>query len=151
MRTRLLAISVMLVSALLLAACGGMSKAEYEKEVNKIGKQVSKDLEGIQGGQPSEAEIKKAKNALNTAADDLEDLSPPKEAEKGHEALVKGVRGLSELVEKLGEAMALAEKDPTKAMKMLSGIQNDQSFKDLATASKELKKAGIDIGELPTQ
>jgi beta-phosphoglucomutase-like phosphatase (HAD superfamily) len=141
----------MLVSALLLSACGGMSKKEYEKEVNKIGAQVSKDLEGIQGGQPSEAEIKKAKTALNTAADDLDDLDPPKDAEKGHEALVKGVRGLSELVEKLGKAMALAEKNPTEAMKMLSGIQNDQSFKDLATASKELKKAGIDIGELPTQ
>lgn len=122
----LVAIAIALLSAALLAGCGGVSKAEYEKEVEKIGTKVEKDLNKLDSGQPTSKDLVTAEKSLNDAADDLEDVEAPSDVEKLHDDLVDTLRDTAKLMDEMAPLMEKAAKDPTslgaKELEQMNGI-----------------------------
>jgi hypothetical protein len=128
---------LLLAAVLLLAGCGGgddrLSKEEYQREVQGVGKTLGDALGGVDtsnaddlsavGGQVDELQA-----ALRAAADDLDELSPPEDAQDAHDKLVDGVRGFADDLDRLAEA---AESGDLGAV---------QTFQDVFTTSDSVKK-----------
>lgn len=131
---RPLALAMMIAAALTLSACGGLSKTEYQSKVNKIMNKVDKEMGSFSN--PDGAQMKKAAKLLDTAADDLDDITPPSEVKDLHADLIAEVRELSKLMKKLAPFMEMAQKDPAKA----AGMQ-----KDMADTYTKLQKVGTDL------
>ncbi len=109
----LVAIAIALLSAALLAGCGEVSKADYEKDVKKVATKVEKDLDKLDSGTPTAKDLDTAKNSLETAAEDLEDIEAPSEVEDLHEDLVSTLRDTGKLMDRMAPLMEKASKDPT--------------------------------------
>lgn len=106
-------IATALLCAALLAGCGGgPSKAEYEKEVRRIGDDVEKEIDKLDSGAPTPETLDTATDSIEQAADEIEDVEPPKEVEDLHEDLVQALRDTAELLGRLGPLMEQATKDP---------------------------------------
>lgn len=103
-----------LASAMLLAGCGGTSKADYETEVQKIGEQVNEDLDKLDSGTPDEKQIKLAVVSLRKASDDIDAIDPPSEVKSLHEDLVSTLDDTADLLGRMAPIMKLAAEDPTK-------------------------------------
>jgi predicted nucleic acid-binding Zn-ribbon protein len=109
----LVAIAIALLSAALLAGCGGVSKADYEKDVKKVATKVEKDLDKLDSGTPTAKDLDTAQKTLESAADDLEDIDPPSEVEDLHDDLVETLNDTAKLMDKMAPLMDKASKDPT--------------------------------------
>jgi hypothetical protein len=109
----LVALAIAVLSAALLAGCGGVSKAEYEKDVEKLGKEVEKDLDKLDSGTPTAKDLETAEATLNKAADGLEDIEAPSDVEKLHEDLIDTLRDTAKLMDEMAPLMEKAAKDPT--------------------------------------
>ena len=130
-----------LLCTLLLAGCGEPSKKDYEKEMTAIGEKADKDMKQLEGGQPTEKDIKEAGDTLEQVADDFEDVTPPSEVEDLHDDLVKTVRDLAGSMDQMDEMI----KDPANAdPKDMEKLQKASERLDKIT--KGYKKKGYDIG-----
>lgn len=145
-----------LLCAALVAGCGGgPSKAEYEKDVKKIGNAVEKDIDKLDSGQPSAKDIESAQESIEQAADDIDELEPPAEVEKLHDDLVKTLNDTAELLGRLGPLMEKATKDPQSLgedeMKSMNEITTDfgkiQDEMNRITEGYAKKKYDIGLGE----
>lgn len=112
----------------LLAGCGGVSKAEYEKDVQRIGNKAEKDFEALESGQPTAKDLEQAEKALDETADELDDVTPPDDVQKLHDDLVDTLHDAAELMGQMGPVLDKAMKDPANA---------DQD--ELAKLSKEFE------------
>lgn len=142
--TRLLAaITIALLSAALLAGCGGVSKDEYEKSVEKVGADVEKDLDKLDSGQPTAKDLDTARESLESGADDLEEIEAPSEVEGLHEDLVSTLRDTADLMDRMAPLMEKAAEDPAnlgeKELEQMQGITTE--FADI-----EKRMAKIDKG-----
>lgn len=104
--------ATVLLAALLVAGCGGTSKAEYETEVGKIGTSVEKDLDKLDSGTPSPEVIDEVQGTLEEAADDLEGIDPPSEVSELHDDLVEVLRDTAALFDDLSPLMEKATSNP---------------------------------------
>lgn len=111
-RQPLLLAALLLCAALLVGCGGGLSKAEYEAEVKKIGNAVEDDIDSLDSGEPNPEDIETAQNSIEKAADDISELEPPTEVEKLHADLVSALRDTAKLLGRLGPLMEQANKDP---------------------------------------
>lgn len=154
MRLRLTAlITLIAATALLAAACGGpLSKAEYEKQVEKIGKKAEKQLDKVIGGTsdkpPTESDLKEAQKVFEDTADELEGLNPPKEVAKPHDQLVKGMRELGETFGKLAKDVGKAKTDEERAnvfLKSATDKEAQKAFEDLTKAQEAFAKKGYTV------
>lgn len=109
----LVALAIAVLGAALFAGCGGVSKADYEKDVAKLGEKVEKDLDKLDSGTPTADDLKKAKTTLDDAADGLEDIDAPKDVEKLHDDLIETLRDTAKLMDEMAPLMEKASKDPT--------------------------------------
>lgn len=121
----LVAIATALLSAALFAGCGGVSKADYEKEVKQVAAEVEKDLDKLDSGTPTAKDLDTAEDSLNSAADELEDIEAPSEVEGLHEDLVSTLRGTAKLMDRMGPLMEKASKDPTSLGEEELGKMNE--------------------------
>ena len=103
-----------ILAAALLAGCGEPSKADYEKDIEKVGNKVEKDLDALDSGQPTPATLTKATKSLNAAADEIEEITPPSEVEDLHDDLVSALRDTADLLGRMAPLMKMATEDPSK-------------------------------------
>jgi len=159
MKHRSITILLALVTAALIAAgCGGgMSKSEYEKEVNKIGDRVEKKFDAVEEV-PTQDDIKSAQKAIDTAVSDLEDLDPPSEISDLHDDLIDTIKSMNGVLDRMAPLMedaTKAMKDPTSvdqdAMTELQtkmekvGKDADKASAELDRITKAMKKKGVDL------
>jgi hypothetical protein len=134
--------------ASLVAACGAVSKSEYQKQVKKIMDRVEKDGNKVfSASEPKESDFKKAEKIMNEAADDLEDITPPDDVKTLHEHMVDDIRTLADAMPKFGAAMVKLRKNPQDQEKIINDLQKDQKKLEKATdrldkTRKEFVKKG---------
>ena len=141
-----LALAIM-ASALLLAGCGGVSKKEYEKDVNKVMKSV--DEGNFNSSDPKAANLKDASKDIEKAADDLDDITPPDDVKDLHNDLVEGVRELGDLLGDIAPILTDIEKDPASAAEHADDMTDIQGRMEKTQAKlektiKAFEKKGYD-------
>jgi hypothetical protein len=139
-----------IVCAVALAGCGEMSKAEYEKKADKIGTRAESEMDSLFKGEkaPTPKALRKAQTAVDDAANDMDDLSPPSKVKTPHERMVRGLKGLAEAFGRLADDLDDAKSDDAKAkvfLKMGNDTDAKKAFNDLSKAEKEFKKAGYTV------
>jgi outer membrane murein-binding lipoprotein Lpp len=118
------AILATILSALLVAGCGGTSKADYEKEVK----------------------------ALDSAVTKLEDIDPPSEVKDLHDDMVSALRDTSELFDRIAPLMKQATEDPASLgeddVATMTAIQEDFGKLEarMTKVEKGFKKKKYDVG-----
>jgi outer membrane murein-binding lipoprotein Lpp len=110
----LVLLAALTIGAALLAGCGGTSKAEYEEQVTKIGAKVEKDLNKLDEGDPTGADLTAATKSLDSAVAELGKVEAPSEVSKLHGELIDTLRDTSELLGRMGPLMEQATADPSK-------------------------------------
>lgn len=143
-----------------VASCGGgggsggpTSKADYLKEMQSLGKELSASFNNLSNAKPttiasSVGILNEIAGALDSAGDKLDEVDAPTDAADSHQKLVDGAheaaddfRGLADKLEnaKLSDVpLLLSQLNPAK----LAGFQKMQQ------AVNDLKAKGYDLGEL---
>jgi hypothetical protein len=148
-----------LVVAAGAAGCGGdggggdrLTKTEYQQEVTAVGDTLSQSAEGLSGAfSESDPEsldqvadqIEQLEDAMNGAADELDDLNPPADAEAAHDKMVEGIRGFADDVGKVADA---ARDGNLKDLQAFSeNFGNSESVKQIQEATEELQAKGYTL------
>lgn len=138
----------------LLAGCGGggggrLSKTEYEQKVQADGRAVQRVVARI-GSFSSLSSLAKqvaaAEQAVKAAADDLDQIKPPKDAEADNHTIVVALRTIDTQLVRL-EAAA-KKGDAAGAQAAGAAIQSAPEIKAAQRAAKDLKQKGYKIGVL---
>jgi PBP1b-binding outer membrane lipoprotein LpoB len=146
------AILATILSALLVAGCGGTSKADYEKEVQKVGTDVNAELDKLDSGTPTGDDFAKAQKALDSAVTKLEDIDPPSEVKDLHDDMVSALRDTSELFDRIAPLMKQATEDPASLgeddVATMTAIQEDfgKLEERMTKVEKGFKKKKYDVG-----
>ena len=154
-RHRGLATLAGLLLALVVAGCGSsgggqLSKDEYQKHLQTDGDEINKAFKPLT--QPPGSldelanELKAGVSKLNSAADDLEGVTPPKDVKKDNSALAAGLRELARELDSLRKAAE--KKDPQEVQKTLTDLRNSHGLIDARRATDDLKKKGYTLGTL---
>jgi hypothetical protein len=140
--------------ALVLAGCGGggsrLSKSDYEQHLQSDGREITNAFKPL--AQPPSSldalskELDTGVSKLRDAADDLDGVKPPKEAEKDNDKLATGLRKLADELDSLRNAAE--KKDPTLVQKTLDGLRHSHALIDARAATEDLKKKGYNLGSL---
>lgn len=144
-------------AALMLSACGGgsrLTKAEYERRVNQIGRQLSTTLQKTfadpQFQNPASLEeaaevLRKGREDMEDAADRLDDVNPPEEIERIHDDFVEGIRDFANDFGRFADA---TEKGDLAALQRFGQQISDESLPSMIAingATEALKAKGYDI------
>jgi cell division septum initiation protein DivIVA len=103
-RLRLIAPFVLVLSALLLVACGGDTeeKNDYVDEVNEIQTTLQDEINSLAEQPESPDQLvgfyDDAVASLNAAVTSLEDVSPPDDVTELHDRLISEVQELSDII-----------------------------------------------------
>ena len=142
----------------LAGAFGGgdeLSKAEYQKELDSATQKVEQAFKGLgeslqkvgSGSGSLDAvagEVANIQDELNSAADDLDGITPPENVEATHENFVEGMRALSDDLEEFKDAI---EQGDTGAIdEFAKNADSLDSVQELEDASNELKQKGYKVG-----
>lgn len=146
------ALVAIMALTLFVAGCGETSKADYEQQIQKIGKTVNEDLDKLDSGTPDEKQINAAVKSLEQAADDIEAVDPPSEVKSLHEDLVTTLNDTADLLSQMAPIMKIAATDPTKLgqkdidkmTKITSDFEDIQ--KRMAKIEAGFKKKKYDVG-----
>lgn len=151
--------AILLTAVVALAAgCGGddrLSKDAYQQELDAAIQKVEQAFQGLgdslqkvtsgSGSLDQVAdEVGNIQSELNSAADDLDGITPPEDVEPSHAKLVDGMRALSDDLEEFKGA--IAEGDTGAIDRFAADAQGLDSVKKLEEATKELKEKGYDVG-----
>lgn len=109
-----------LAFALFAAGCGGsqpLSQNEYEAEVRRIDEQVTQSVdESLRKSELASAgDVRSVRDAMDTAANDLEDLEPPKEVATAHNQMVSGLEQYASAFGRFANALDEAKTDEARA------------------------------------
>lgn len=134
-------------TALVLAGCGGgggggggtLSKSDYQTKLRSVGKDLSSLSTAATGSSPK-SRFEKLRSALNKAADNLSNVTPPSDAKKDNDELVSGLRDLSNELKPIEDAAA--KKDKTAFAQALSGLQSASGVKKIQHATSDLRSKG---------
>ena len=147
-----------LALGLAAAGCGGdgggqrLTKEEYQQEVRQVGDTLTKSAEGLSGAfsqsDPESldqvaGEVEELQNAMNQAADDLEAMNPPEDAESAHDDLVDGIRGFSD---EIGQVADAAREGNLQELQSFSeSFSDSESVKKIEQATQELQSKGYTL------
>jgi hypothetical protein len=146
--TRMIAV---LAGAILLVAagCGGggdgggtpLTKEEYEQQMQTIGQDLSSalDTSGATDADSAVAQIEEAQSTLTTAADEMDEMTPPEDIATEHDQLVEGVRQFSDDLDGVISAVEGGDMQAVSDMMSLDSLQAIQS------ASAAITAKGYDI------
>jgi hypothetical protein len=147
-RTKL---AFLLAALALVAGCGGgssrLTKAEFEQHIQTDGQALQKAVAKL-GAAKSLTELATqvgaAETAVKAAADDLESVKPPADAETPTKTIVKALRSIDAQLKQLEQAAK--DKDLIGVQKIAKTIQSSSDIKAAQKASNELKQKGYKIG-----
>jgi hypothetical protein len=150
-RTKL---ALVLAALTFVAGCGGggedrLTKAEFEQRIQADGKTLQDAISGVSGSSSLAelaTQVAVAEKAVKSAADDLDELAPPEEAEAPTDVIVKALRTIDEQLRQLEQAAK--DKDLLAVQKAANAIQASTAIKAAQKAANELKAKGYKIGVL---
>jgi hypothetical protein len=158
-RTLSRAVVPVTVVAIIAAACGPkprLTKAQYERQVNHIVKQLSATLDSTFSSPRLEhptslkdaAEVlRKGQQSMEEAADKLDGLNPPERIGRIHDQLVKGIR---DFAISFGEFAKATEKGDVAAIQRFNQQVTDQTLPamtEILKAVDALKANGFDMSQ----
>lgn len=100
-----LALLAVLACSTLLLACGGPSKEEYERQMQRVNARIDEDIEQVSAGEPSVRALDAAIASIERAARDMEEIEPPGEVEQLHDDFVDAAGETAKLLERLRPLM----------------------------------------------
>ena len=136
-----------------LAGCGGgssrLSKKDYEQHLHQDATLIAKaatNASTADFNSPAQyaRRVSLAQKDMTRAADDLDTLEPPADAEQDTKQIVAGVRYLSKALARLHHAAVTSNFNA--ASKVSSDISVSPEVKGVATAINDLKRKGYDVG-----
>jgi polyphosphate kinase len=147
-RTKL---AFLLAALALVAGCGGgssrLTKAEFEQHIQKDGNVLQKAITKLSAAKSLTqlaTEVGAAETAVKAAADDLDSVNPPADAETPTKTIVKALRSIDAQLKLLEQAAK--DKDLLAVQKTAQTIQKSPEIAAAQVAAKELQKKGYKIG-----
>jgi hypothetical protein len=147
-RTKL---AFLLAALALVAGCGGgssrLTKAEFEQHIQADGKalqEVVVKLGAAKSLTELATQVGAAEKAVKSAADDLDSVKPPADAESPTKTIVKALRNIDAQLKQLEQAAR--DKDLIAVQKIAQAIQKSPDIAAAQKAAKELEKKGYKIG-----
>jgi hypothetical protein len=135
--------------ALFVAGCGssGPSKNDYVKSLNEAVASLQKSTASLgpdaTGGADAVARLESGGKAMDVAAENFGDITPPDDAKHAHGEIVQG---LHEFADTFRDAAGAARaKDDSKLLKVLQGLQNSPGARKLQAATEELSAKGYNV------
>ena len=148
MRTSLLVVALL---GLLVAGCGSspetVSKAEYQKELQRIGQDLtdagselgrSIDIATFNGN------VDNLREHLGDAADDLRGMKPPADVQPANKQLADALDDFAEELEPVKDAR---RESIVKARDALLRVSKSDAVRRARAATRALKAKGYDIGQ----
>jgi uncharacterized Zn finger protein len=141
------------VLGVVLAGCGGggrLTVAGYEQTLRDAGTELGAAEQKLERAQSKEAfkdDVDGVQHALDAAADKLDSVTPPQDAESANDRLVQGLRGLSKDFDELKSA---ADEGIDAATAKSQQIAAGAASRQAQAAIEELKRRGYDVGQLGT-
>ncbi len=148
-------VALVALASFVLAACGGMSKSEYTKEMKKVSAKAEKSFKKLESGEPNEAAMKDAAKKLRTVAKEVDEITPPSDVKDAHEDLVKVLNDAADVFDDFAPMMAEAEKvmkdpasaDPAKMESMQKDMEKLQKdFEEIDERMTKVDKAFAKAG-----
>jgi hypothetical protein len=140
---------LILAFSLLLAGCGGPSKDEYSNQVRDIGDRVQHAGDELSKSNPTNSQelvkgLERTKAAVVSAAEDFEELDPPKDATDAHARTLRGIRRTSD---DLDPIIAAARSGDLRELKrrLAGGFPSKETRALLTSAQKLYRDAGYDV------
>jgi hypothetical protein len=147
-RLLLLALAALAVA---LAGCGSesrLSKTEYDAKLTKTGSELaeaSKALAKAKTGPEFASGAEQIQAGLRKAADDLDDVRPPKDVDAANDRLVDALRGLADEFDKVRDAA----KEGAKAARAAGArLARSQPSEEARQAILEIQRRGYNVGLL---
>ena len=133
------------LATLLLRGPEPLSGPDYAARVTTAYADVQKAFGATRGasGDALAARVGAAQAELRSAADTLDSLRPPADAEHANAELAAGMRGYAD---DLDELRAAAERDDAAAQERFNrGVAANASVRRLAAAARELELLGYEV------
>jgi hypothetical protein len=136
-----------LLAAVVLAGCAGdggrLSKTEYAAQVRSVYAGVQ---EAFAATNVPPDRVEDAQAELREAADELEGLEPPEDAEAANAQIAAGFRLYADELDRLRNA---AERgDQATIDDFNAGVAERESVKQIMEAAESLKFKGYDLGDI---
>lgn len=134
----------MLVAA--LAGCGGsgggdvLTRAQYQREVQQVLAQLDARIAALRANQTA---IARLRTALGDAADRLDSLDPPADADDANGELVDGLRAFEETIADEEETILRAR--GLEARAVLARIAKSDGITRIRRAEADLRDAGYTL------
>jgi hypothetical protein len=141
------------VLALVVAGCGGggrLSKGEYEGKLQGAGSDLSGAVQKLTQATTKdefEQDVGDVQEALDSAADTLDGVTPPRDVASANDRLVHGLRGLAE---DFGRVKDAADQGIDAATLKARQITTSAASREAQQAIEELRRHGYDVGQLGT-
>jgi hypothetical protein len=148
-------LSVLVLVAVLLAACGGsgrMSKAQYEQSLQTDGKALQQAVTALTGSTSITSlaqlatQVDAAEAAVKKAADDLASVKAPKDAVADNTAIVAALRAIQTGLENVKKTATSG--NAAAVQKAAASIETLPQLKAAEKAVGDLKAKGYKVGVL---
>jgi uncharacterized phage infection (PIP) family protein YhgE len=133
--------------------CGGggdgLSKEEYEQQVQEVGGTLNEVTAGLQETPTSlddlAAAIADIRTEAEQAADELDDIEPPDEVADSHDKLTAGLRQFADDLAELEQSVEDGELQEIE--QLATQLASSEGIQQLTEATNELESKGYNIGE----
>jgi hypothetical protein len=143
---------VLLGLALLATGCSStLDKATYLKRAGDAGRGVQTAMNLLSpttGHQPTDSDLRKAADALDGAANRLNDLGAPADAKAPQGEMVRGLHEMATSFRRLAGTFANASSDGARAQAFLSWSSNPDAQRasaDIEQAREDYRAHGYDV------
>jgi hypothetical protein len=139
----------LVLAALVAAGCGGASgdKNDYVKSLNKAQASLQKSLTSLgdigSGGAQAATRLEEGGQAMDDAADDFNEITPPDDAKHAHGKIVDGLHTLAGTFHDASKAAK--SKDLNKLAAVLKDFETNPGAKEIQEAEAELKANGYKV------
>jgi hypothetical protein len=143
--------AVLAAIVLALAGCGGggrLSKSQYEQKLHSAGNELTGAVQQLAKARSKDEfkqDVGDVQHALDSAADTLDGVTPPQDAESANSRLVHGLHGLSQDFEKVKSA---ADDGIDAATRKAQQITTGGASREAQQAIEELRRRGYNVGQL---
>ncbi len=148
-------LSVLVLAAVLLAACGGsgrMSKTAYQQRLQTDGKALQQAVSALTGSTSVTSlaqlatKVDAAEASVKKAADDLAAAKAPKDAEADNTAIVAALRAIQTGLENVKKTATSG--NAAAVQKAAGAIETLPQLKAAEKAVADLKAKGYEVGVL---
>jgi hypothetical protein len=136
--------------ALFAAGCGGsggVNKNDYVKSLNEAVASLQKSTASLSpdatSGGDAVARLESGGKAMDAAAENFGNITPPDDAEHAHGQIVDGLHKFADTLRDAADAAR--SKDQDKLLKVITTIDSSPGARELQAATEELAAKGYNV------